>query len=325
MRLAAFLSAAAMFCGCGSRPAVWRLSNDLLTPPVILKRMDVPLCGSIQKVTPAEALALRGEIVRSEDQGCVPPGTSNRTLTRAIEHQPMQPRRAYDARYGSSRDAGHLDLAPGWRVRAITPVLKSGGFRLPSTAAPSAPGVTIDIETKGEFLGMETAFYRVAARDRQPGIRIALSDVEAVIDGQAESRTKPLAPLFGLPDDARHIRFLYLTRRSDNDHDMAIVGGPTRQSLDQHARCDGTPYCVWVPLGIAVLAQMPVIVNGAEVWIPVGTTVREAVGGREPPAHLNVLRAWRGKPVPVEGSGADLWNLVLIGGETIGTTAPESR
>jgi hypothetical protein len=287
--------------------------------------MEVPLCGSKQKVTPAEALALRGEILRSEDAGCVSPGEANRTLTRAIEHHPMQPRRAYEARYGSSRDAGHLDLAPGWRIRVIAPVLKSSGFRLPGTAAPSGPGVTIDIETKGEFLGMETAFYRVAARDRQPGVRIALSDVEAVIDGKVESREKPLVSLFGLPDDARHVRLIYLTRRSGNDHDMAIVGGPTRQSLDQHSRCDGTPYCVWVPLGVAVLAQMPVVVNGAEVWVPVGTSVREAVASSQAPEHLRVLRSWRGTPLPVEGSAADLLNLTLLGGETINTTASTPR
>jgi hypothetical protein len=106
---------------------------------------------------------------------------------------------------------------------------------------------------------------------------------------------------------------------------MAIVGGSTRQSLDQHARCDGTPYCMWVPLGIAVLTQLSVFVDGKEVWVPVGTSVSGAVRTREPPAHLRVLRAWRGKPAPVEGSINELWNLVLLGGETISTTAPTHR
>ena len=323
MRLVACCAIAVVLCGCAPRSGTWRLANGVLIPPATLKRMQVPLCGSKPKVTPVEALALRGEMLRSEDEGCVPPGTAIQTITRAIEHQPLSAQRAYDARYGPVRDAGHLDLAPGWRLRAITPILKSGRFKLQNTTEPTNPGATIDVKTAGEFLGMETAFYRVAARTDQSGVRIALDSVEAVIDGKTERRAKPLAALFGLPDDARHLRLLYLTRRSNNDHDMAVVGGPTRRSLEEHARCDGTPYCVWVPLGIAVLAQMPVTVNGATVWIPVGTAVRDAVGSRAVPSHLSVLRLWRGKPVPVEGDPDDLWSLTLFGGEHI-STAPTS-
>ena len=254
------IAAALAACGCASRPGSWRLANGVLTPPATLKKMVLPLCGSAPKVSPVEVLSLRGELLRSEDERCVPAGTADRTIVRAIEHQPLPPQRAYDARYGTVRDAGHLDLAPGWRLRAITPILKSGGFRVQGT---TTPGQTIEIDTKGEFLGMETAYYRLQPRQSEPGVRIVLDSVEAVIDGNAEVRPTPLAQLFGLPDDARHVRLLYLTRRSGNDHDMAVVGGPTRQSLDEHSRCDGTPYCAWVPLGVAVLAQLPVMVDGA--------------------------------------------------------------
>jgi hypothetical protein len=212
-------------------------------------------------------------------------------------------------------DASHLDLAQGWRLRVITPILKSGGYQIPTVAKQQ--GLTIEIDSQGEFLGMETAFYSV-----EPGLRIKLASVEAMLDGKTKPREKPLAKLFEFPSDARHMRLVYLTRVSQADHDMAVVSGTTVQHLDELTRrvhstseC-ASPYCAWVPAGIAVLAQVRVKVDGVDTWIAANSAVREVLRAKQP---VQMLRTWRGKPVPVTGVPSDLVALPLADGDVIRT------
>ena len=212
-------------------------------------------------------------------------------------------------------DASHLDLAEGWRLRVITPILKSGGYQIPTAAKQQ--GLTIEIDSQGEFLGMETAFYSV-----EPGLRIKLASVEAMLEGKAEMREKPVAKLFEFPSDAQHMRLVYLTRVSQADHDMAVVSGTTTQHLDDLTRrvhsasqC-AQPYCAWVPAGIAVLAQVRVKVDGVDTWVAANSGVREVLRGQQ---AVQMLRAWRGKPVRVTGAPSDLVALPVADGDIIRT------
>jgi hypothetical protein len=211
-----------------------------------------------------------------------------------------------------------LDLQPEWRIRTITPILKSGAFRLPS--ATRQEGLTSSIDSRGEFLGVETAFYHVR-RD----MRLELASVEASVEGKAEKRSKPIANLFQLPADVRHVRFVYLTRVSDADHDMAIVAARTTTEIDELTRkvksepagaCGSTPYCTWVPAGIAVLAQAKVNVDGADLWIAANGRIRDALPAQR---TAEVFRQWKGKPVPVTGASADLLSLPVAVGDIIRT------
>jgi hypothetical protein len=209
-----------------------------------------------------------------------------------------------------------LDLQPGWRLRTVTPIPKSGGFRLPEPSAPQGSAITVDAQ--GEFLGMETAFYEVG-RD----MRITLASVEAAIDGKTELRTKPLATLVGLPEDARHLRLVYLTRSSEADHDMAIAAGRTPGELNELTRgiqadpgsaCKSTAYCAWIPAGIAVVAHAKVNVDGEEKWVAANGRLGEAAVGLSAP---QILRQWKGRPVPVLGAPADVLALPIAQGDII--------
>jgi hypothetical protein len=216
-------------------------------------------------------------------------------------------------------DAAWVDLQPGWQVRTITPILKSGGFVMPTVAR--ARGNTIELDSSGEFLGMETAFYLV-----QPGVRFELKTVEATVDGRTERRSKPLLRLFETPAVARFARFVYLTRASRADHDMAFLTAATREELEDLTRrvqsnpgaaCQSNAGCAWVPPGIAVLAQVRVTVDGADKWIPADGSVRDALPRNLEP--VEVLRMWRGKPMPVSGTPADLAALPVAQGDVIRT------
>ena len=152
----------------------------------------------------------------------------------------------------------YIDLRPGQRLRAVTPLFRSGGYQLrPSN--PTPPGATITIETGGDFLGYEQAFYDVA-----PGLKITFSSAETVIDGVTQPQPVPRVPLFPLPHrEARHVRLLYLVRSSAADHNMAILAAPNLprlQALTAAVRVNPSTacvsakriYCAWVPPGIAL-------------------------------------------------------------------------
>ena len=87
----------------------------------------------------------------------------------------------------------YIDLQPGQRLRAVTPLFRSGGYLVP-TSEPALLGQTITIQTNGDFLGYEEAFYDVA-----PGLRIAFATADTVIDGARKPQATPRVPLLPLP------------------------------------------------------------------------------------------------------------------------------
>ncbi|MGE5645203.1 MAG: hypothetical protein ACM336_05365 [Acidobacteriota bacterium] len=158
-----------------------------------------------------------------------------------------------------SPDADYIDLRPAWRVRVITPLLKGGGYRLETTQKQTS-GNTVELAAKN-FEGYETAIYTVEPRPEE-GVRVAFASAVATREGIDAPQPRPRAPLFRLPQSARHVRLLYLKRVSPADHDMAILAAPDRDALDRitaevqaaPAACKsrGPRHCSWVPLGIAV-------------------------------------------------------------------------
>src|ERR1035438_4378404 len=58
----------------------------------------------------------------------------------------------------------YIDLEPGWRLRVVTPILKSGGYRLKLTAQTADAG-TVTLHAGDDFLGYEVAYYAVRAHN----------------------------------------------------------------------------------------------------------------------------------------------------------------
>lgn len=133
-----------------------------------------------------------------------------------------------------------VDLQPGWKLRVVVPMLRSGGYILPSLKQ-EANGNTI--ETGEDFLGYEQAYYRIMPR-RNGGIRIRFSHAEVWEAGKTHTRPKPILQLFGQAASARHVRLVYLVRESKADHNMAILSsndvsalGELTRALTDHAEC----------------------------------------------------------------------------------------
>src|SRR5579864_3628442 len=171
-------------------------------------------------------------------------------------------------------NAAYIDLEPGWRLRVVTPILKSGGYRL-QTSSPEAAGGSISASAEG-FIGFETAYYSVT----QPvaGV-LSIEFLSATItkDGATTPQPRPLVHLFDLPEGVRFVRLVYLTRSSQADHDMAVVASEQRVPLDAvtsemqanpAASCSTRRgvFCAWVPAGIAVRAELRT--PGSSEWTP---------------------------------------------------------
>ncbi len=169
-------------------------------------------------------------------------------------------------------NSSFIDLEPGWRLRVVTPILKSGGYRL-QPAAQQASGNTITLSAGSDFLGYEVAYYGVRAR----GVRFLSAEVTRA--GKTAPQARPVAALFQLPRGMRRVRLIYLLRASQADHDMAVAAARDRDALEAITRrvladpadaCkngDGAA-CSWIPAGIAVVAEVPRTVDGAVQWRP---------------------------------------------------------
>lgn len=162
-----------------------------------------------------------------------------------------------------------IDLEAGWRLRVVTPILKSGGYRLAATAETTA-GNAVSLSVGDNFQGYEVTYYKVRARN---GVQFISGEVTR--DGQTTPVVQPIAHLFELPRGVRHMRLLYLVRASQADHDMAFAGARETQALEALTRrvemapaeChDGQhAFCSWIPAGIAVVPER----RSSEGWVPV--------------------------------------------------------
>lgn len=173
--------------------------------------------------------------------------------------------------------SNYIDLQPGWRLRVVTPVLKSGGYQL-RPDGQQLSGNTIALSTGGDFLGYELSYYAVRSR-HGTGVRLEFLSAEISEEGKTSAQSRPLAPLFQLPRSARYVRLIFLTRVSRADHDMAVVAAPESQDLDAltlqlladpvgACNREGRTYCAWIPQGIAVAPELRRTVDGAGQWVP---------------------------------------------------------
>ena len=173
-------------------------------------------------------------------------------------------------------DRSYIDLEPGWRIRVVTPILKSGAFKVQTEQAQTS-GSTVALKTADDFVGFEIDYYAVKA-SREHGSLIEFSSSEVKRNGKRTKRSQPLVPLFGLPERVHYVRLLFLTRESQTEHDQAILGASSLADLDTLMRrvesspaenCKMQPegFCSWVPDGISVQPEKKTVETD-KTWVP---------------------------------------------------------
>lgn len=171
----------------------------------------------------------------------------------------------------------YLDLQAGWRVRQVTPDLKSGKFIVDSQTAERG-GNSSTIKTSDEFIGYQVAYYSVKTRPGG-GVSIRFASARMLTKRKSIQQSKPRVRLFDIPSSMRFVRLVFLTRVSEHDHNQGILAAPSLQELDRLTRTvEADPekncrkyadaLCSWVPLGIAVQPQKKDPAHRGK-WIPV--------------------------------------------------------
>lgn len=171
------------------------------------------------------------------------------------------------------RNLAYIDLQPGWRIRVVAPILKSGGYKVQLEEVRNQNG-TITMTTGKDFEGYETDYYEVRGANDLLNISFRSGEVRSN-DGSRHNTSHPLVSLFDVPKDAHYVRLLFLTRRSDRDHDQAVLTASSAQQLDlltnqvqsnpvENCENHSETICIWVPAGVAVRAEKK---RGRE-WVP---------------------------------------------------------
>ena len=192
--------------------------------------------------------------------------------TTACHHSPPKtvPSIAMDSRY--------LDLQPGWRLRVVTPILESGGYKV-RTEEMHSEGNTISLRTEKGFLGYQTDYYSVNMPD-EGRLAVTFQHAEFTsIDQQKTEKPAPAVRLFIFPSDTRYVRLLFLTRVSETDHDEAVLAASSEAELksltdmvesNPTSNCQPQPAgrCSWIPGGVAVQVERKATGRRND-WIPV--------------------------------------------------------
>ena len=184
-----------------------------------------------------------------------------------------------------------IDLQPGWRVRVVTPILRSGGYVVNASPAQAGGGdrarqdfslsqnstLHTTLSTNADLIGYEVSFYSIKPW-RGGGVQVIFHSAEINREGQRTLSRQPIAPLFQLPRQASWVRIVYLSRGS-RDYDAAILAANrqdllpslTRQLQSDRSMCKiaRDTFCAWIPAGIAVIPESRSGGEGKKEWVPV--------------------------------------------------------
>ena len=153
-------------------------------------------------------------------------------------------------------DVFFVDLQAGWRLRVVTPILKSGGYIL-QDLKPASGGGSLSSD---DLTGYEIAYY--AVKPNRGGVKIEFSAAETHRGDIVTHSSHRIVPLFQLPASAKYLRLLFLIRVSASDHNMAVLAADRMDSLEELTKqVRSSPetcrngvgsFCSWVPAGISV-------------------------------------------------------------------------
>jgi hypothetical protein len=278
---------------------------------------------------------LRDWATGQESKGCIAPGEGLKLGERIVESMPLDSMAAFRLMHASS--ASYVDLGPENRLQVDSPILRDG-------AAPDAKvlesakvsqgdtpyDLRVEVKTTADVVGFETAWYAIRPKERGVGFQVAPLYAESHIQGTVDRRAEPRVNYFRFRPEAAFFRTFYR-----GDRTIILVSAPTPAELDRETEAlkkDGgacatfpAETCVLLPQNVGMNPHIAVTVNGKEVMVRVGASVRVALvaaGERNPEPlvpRLTVRKLYAGRPAPVQFDPADrgILNLILVGGEEI--------
>ncbi|MBL8228460.1 MAG: hypothetical protein JNL98_08285, partial [Bryobacterales bacterium] len=183
-------------------------------------------------------LALLDEInaLRALVRTCLKDSDASRFMTGLVEGMALPPATVFYFRYGSSPNAGYVDIDPPLRMKVTTPIR----------------------DAQAKITGFEYVYYEMRPRGGGNGYVPRIEHVDTVIGGKPVTR-KPGNNL-KLPANMNYYRLFFLTRRSPKDHDILLVGSRTEEALassTQKIKAEGEQACANLA-GDVTCIQVPI-------------------------------------------------------------------
>ena len=271
---------------------------------------------------------------KAEAQGCVAPHMGLALAMRVLESLPLDPARAYRLMHADNISKGYIDLGPQNELQVVSPILKEGSaadapaIETTSVTAGRGGSLEVGVRASPNLIGYETAWYAFHLKPDGSGSTIVPLGAERTVGGSKEAADGPKNNWFQFPPQAGYYRMFYKTDPRDSAITEIVIGAATPSELDRlttamsadNATCEksGTTMCVVVPRQVAVNPFLHATVNGKDMRLNLGSSVRLAVlagGGSPRPAdvpNLTVLKPYHGKLTPVEFSHASVLSQIII-------------
>jgi hypothetical protein len=274
-----------------------------------------------------------------ESAGCVAPGDGMKLATAISESLPLDPATVFRLLFNDPRQASGVDLDRQTRLRVVSPVLRDRklGILEPPSVTGTDSSLILTAKATDNLLGYETSLYMLRPKIRQTGYTIAVvsSERHMISSSANEPLAEPSINYFDFPPEAAFYRFFYESWR--NDLSAMVIAAGSRAELDQlTAKVDASgsavsckdlapAMCLQIPKEVAVNPFVAITVNGAEMLISRGTTLRQvilAAKERNPDEllpRLQVEKTWRSRMVAVKYDRRDagILTLPMQGGEIV--------
>jgi hypothetical protein len=277
----------------------------------------------------------------AEQQGCLAPGTGLDFAMRILNSVPLDPSVAFRLLHNANPARGYEDLGLETRLQVVTPIYRDGSDTDapvtqigPTTGTDQSLWVTAHISNPQ--YGVETAWYTFQPRADHNGATIVPVSAERRIGDQTQTVSAPLTNYFQFAPGAAFYRLYYKADLAADSITEIILAAHSRAELDRRTervaadfslcRKSDPEMCMVIPRRVAVNPYMVVTVNGAEVRLPWRGSVRAAVAAAGGPRELKeilrslaVSKPFEGKlrPVEFDRTREDIFNLTLLGGESI--------
>ncbi|HEX7361716.1 MAG TPA: hypothetical protein VF283_14600 [Bryobacteraceae bacterium] len=168
----------------------------------------------------------------------------------------------------------YVDLIPGCRLRVVAPLFAPGTQKRALAKLLSETGSSTTLKAPPGFVGYETAYYLLRPRSDHRGASIAFQYATTNKSGVVTRENRPRKRLFRVPREIRFFRLVFLIRKSNSDHNMALLGTHRKDALnawsaalladpDACRNLKGRS-CMWIPAGIAVRPE----IRKASRWEP---------------------------------------------------------
>ena len=274
---------------------------------------------ALSLASPRDTDAARADVLTLATKGCLTSQEDERLRLALVEHFPLLPDAGHVFLFGDYGFTGVFDLTSDFRLHIIGPVYAPG-----SSVSTSKP------------TGYETTDYVFAGPGGDRRVTMSLSSVTETQLGRTEGVQKS-APQNALPfpRSLAYFRLLFRNDLSSSNHSATIISAGDETQLNEATRlresgpvdsCEGVSVqgatCTTFGAAFGVNAEMRVRVNGREVFVRVGGTVRDAIELRRPaaaPPNLMVRRLYQGRLIPItfDPASQDILGLVLMPGDEI--------